>query len=71
MFPYVEAGATVQIMLNLGVLADPSTVVRSSRLFSEVVEEARGGVPACHRGHGRPRIHAVKVSAQSGCDDDE
>jgi len=40
MRPYVEAGATVQIMLNMGVLADPSTVVRSSRLFSEVVEEA-------------------------------
>lgn len=40
MRPYVDVGATVQIMLNLGVLADPSAVVRSSRLFTEVVQEA-------------------------------
>ena len=56
MRPYVDLGASVQIMLNLGVLADPSAVVRSSRLFSEVVQEAerafrpsvvasQGGVP--------------------------
>jgi phthiodiolone/phenolphthiodiolone dimycocerosates ketoreductase len=40
MRPYVDVGASVLIMLNLGVLADPSSVVRSSRLFYEVVEEA-------------------------------
>ncbi len=40
MRPYVAAGATTQIMLNLGVLADPSAVVSSSRLFAEIVQEA-------------------------------
>jgi phthiodiolone/phenolphthiodiolone dimycocerosates ketoreductase len=38
--PYVDAGGTEHIILNLGVLADPSTVISSSRLFSEIVQEA-------------------------------
>lgn len=40
MHPYLDAGATVQIMLNMDGLTDPSTADRSSGLFSEVVEEA-------------------------------
>jgi phthiodiolone/phenolphthiodiolone dimycocerosates ketoreductase len=39
MRPYVDAGSSVQIILNMGVLADRSPV-HSSRLYSEVVEEA-------------------------------
>ncbi|MGH2636717.1 MAG: LLM class flavin-dependent oxidoreductase [Actinomycetota bacterium] len=40
MTPYVEAGASHVILLNLGYLADPRTLIRSDRLFSEVVEVA-------------------------------
>ncbi len=40
MAPYVDAGASHVVLLNLGYLADPQTLIRSDRLLSEVVEVA-------------------------------
>ena len=40
MSPYVEAGASHVILLNLGYLADPRTLTSSFRLLTEVVQVA-------------------------------
>lgn len=40
MTPYVDAGATHVVLLNLGYMADPQTLIRSDRLLTDVVELA-------------------------------
>lgn len=40
MAPYVDAGASHVVLLNLGYLADPRTLIESDRLLSEVVQIA-------------------------------
>ena len=70
MRPYVDVGATVITMLNLGVLADPRTVVKSSRLFGSIVQEADrafGGPtdldPGVNNGKARDKADKVKEGA--------